>query len=67
MEVYLTDAGKAWLQEHHLQGIVWEYDVDKPFKLHGWAAEFIELTCLGIPYRMPNKIDGTPTIRKATS
>ncbi|GAH37573.1 unnamed protein product, partial [marine sediment metagenome] len=28
-------------------------DVDKPFKLQGWAAEFIELTCLGIPYRIP--------------
>ena len=27
MEVELTDVGKAWLQEHYPQGIVWEYDV----------------------------------------
>jgi len=64
MEVELTDVGKAWLQEHYPQGIVWEYDVDKPFKLQGWAAEFIELTCLGIPYRIPPDVDGKPTIRK---
>jgi len=30
------------------------------------TAEFIELTCLGIPYRIPPEIDGKPTIRKAT-
>jgi len=52
MDVYLTDVGKAWLQDHYPQGIVWEYDVDKPFRLHAWAAEFIELTYLGIPYRI---------------
>jgi len=62
MEVYPTDAGKAWIQEHHTQGIVWEYDVDKPFKLLSWASEFIELICLGIPYRIPSRIDGKPTI-----
>ena len=64
MEVVLTDVGKRWLQNHYLQGIVWEYNVDKPFKLHAWAAEFIELTCLGIPYRIPPEVDGKPTIRK---
>jgi len=66
MEVYLTDAGKTWIQEHHPQGIVWEYDVDKPFKLLSWASEFIEVTYLGIPYRIPPKVDGETTIRKAT-
>jgi len=65
MDVYLTDVGKRWLQDHYSQGIAWEYDVDKPFRLHGWAAEFIELTYLGIPYRIPPEVDGKPTIKKA--
>jgi len=65
VEVELTEAGKTWLQDHHLQGIVWEYDVDKPFRLHAWAAEFIELTCLSIPYRIPPDVDGKPTIKEA--
>jgi len=64
MEVEITDAGKDWLQEHHPQGIVWEYDPDKPFKLHGMTAEFAELTYLGIPYRIPHKVEGKTTIRK---
>ena len=66
MDVYLTDVGEAWLQEHYPQGIVWEYDVDKPFKLQGWAAEFIELTYLGVPgwIEIPSDVDGQPTIRK---
>ena len=65
MEVYLTEAGKAWMQEHHPQGIVWEYDPDKPFKLHSMAAKFVELTYHGIPYRIPPEVDGKPTISKA--
>ena len=60
MEVELTEAGKRWLQ-----GIVWEYNVDKPFRLYAWAAEFIEFTCLGIPYRIPLGVDGQPTTKKA--
>ncbi len=28
-------------------------------------AEFIELTCLGIPYRIPPDVDGKPTVKKA--
>ena len=66
MEVYLADAGKNWIQEHQLQGIVWEYDPDKPFKLHAVTAEYYELTYLGIPYRIPHKADDKPTIKKAT-
>jgi len=27
----------------------------------------VELTCPGIPYRIPPDVDGKPTIRKATS
>ena len=34
--------------------------------LVGARAEFIELTCLGIPYRIPPDVDGKPTVRKAT-
>jgi len=64
MEVYLTDAGKAWLQEHHPRGIVWEYDPDKLFKLQGWSAEFVELTYHGIPYRIPHTIDGKQTLTR---
>ena len=64
VEVELTEAGKVWMQEHHPQGIVWEYNPDKPFKLHSVAAEFIELTYLGIPYRILNKVDDKPTIKK---
>ena len=29
------------------------------------CVEFIELTCLGIPYRIPPDVDGKPTIKKA--
>jgi len=57
VDVELTDVGKAWLQDHYSQGIVWEYDVDKPFKLQGWAAEFMELTCLGIPTGFSPDVD----------
>jgi len=32
--------------------------------LVGARAEFIELTCLGIPYRIPPDVDGKPTVRK---
>jgi len=32
--------------------------------LVGARAEFIEFTCLGIPYRIPPDVDGKPTIRK---
>jgi hypothetical protein len=35
--------------------------------LIGAHAEFIELTCLGLPYRIPLGVDGQPTIRKAVS
>jgi len=38
VEVELTETGKNWLQEHHPQGIIWEYNPDKPFKLHSMAA-----------------------------
>ncbi len=41
MEVELTDVRRRWLQDHHPQGIVWDYDVDKPLRTQGWAAKFI--------------------------
>ena len=33
--------------------------------LVGAGVEFIELTHLGIPYRIPPDVDGKPTIKKA--
>jgi len=65
MEIELTEIGERWLQDHYPQGIIWEHAPDKPFKLHSMAAEFAELTYLGIPYRIPKRIDGKLTIRKA--
>jgi len=35
--------------------------------LVGARVEFIELTCLGIPYQIPPDVNGQPTIRKATT
>ena len=67
MDVYLTDVGKAWLQDHYPQGIDWKYDVDKPFKLRSITTRVIELTYLGVPYqiRIPSDVDGQPTIKKS--
>ena len=61
------DVGKAWLQEYYPQSIVCENDPDNLFNLHRVAAEFAELTYLGIPYRIPHTADGKPTVRKTTS
>ena len=66
-EVELTEAGKIWIQENHPPGIVWELNLDKPFTLHSVAAEFVELSNLGVSYRIPHEVDGKPTIRKAVS
>ena len=35
--------------------------------LVGARVEFIELTHLGVPYRIPPDIDGKPTVKKAAS
>jgi hypothetical protein len=37
------------------------------FEASGARAEFIEITHLGIPCRMPTDVDGKPTIRKKAS
>lgn len=63
-DVELTEAGKAWVQEHYPKGIVWDLNLDKPFKLHRVAAEFVELSSLGVSYRIPHRADGKPTIKK---
>ena len=62
MEIELTEISKRWFPEYHLQGIVWELNLDKPFKLHRVAAEFVELNNLGVSYRIPHTVDGKPTI-----
>jgi hypothetical protein len=66
MDVLLTDAGKAWLKDHHPKG-TWRYDVDKPFKLLSITTRYIELTYLGVPgwIEIPPDVDGQPTIKKA--
>jgi len=61
----LTEVRKRLFQEHYPQTIVWEYDVDKPFKLRSITAGVVEFTCLGIPYQVPLGVDGQPTIMKA--
>ena len=67
VQVELTESGKNWFKEHYPKGIFWEYDPDKPFKLNSVTAEFIELTYLGIPYRIPPDVDGKPTVKKASA
>ncbi len=64
MEVELTDVGKQWLKDHHPQGIVMEYDLDKPFELRSVAADFVEFTYLGVSYRIPHMANNKPTIAK---
>jgi hypothetical protein len=32
----------------------------------GARAEFMEFTCLGIPYLIPSDVEGKPIVRKAT-
>ena len=61
-EVELTEAGKTWIQENYPPGIVWELNLDKLFKLHRVAAEFVELKYMGVSYRIPHTADGKPTI-----
>lgn len=65
-KVLLTEVGKKWFTEHYPQGIVWEYDPDKPFDLRSMGANFVEVTCpMGIPYRFPVYIDGEITFHMA--
>ena len=67
IDIRLTDAGKAFMAKHYPQGIVWEYNPDGLWRLKSVSAEDIELTCqMGIPYRLPHKVDGEQTWRKET-
>ena len=63
-KVELTEVGKTWIQKHYPKGIVWDLNLEEPFKLHSVAAEFVELTYMSIPYRIPHKVGGKTTIRK---
>ncbi len=65
-EIELTEAGKTWIQNNYPQGIVWNLNLEEPFKIHRVAAEFMELSNLGVSYRIPHEVDGKPTIRKAS-
>ena len=65
-KVLLTDVGKKWFTEHYPQGIVYEYDEDKPFNLKSMGADFVDVICpLHIPYRFPIYIDGEITFNMA--
>lgn len=63
--IVLTDTGKEFMAEHYPQSTTFEYDPDGEFQLHAVAAEFVEFTCIGVPYRMPHKVDGEQTWNKA--
>ncbi len=65
-KVLLTEVGKKWFTEAYPQGIVYEYDEDKPFDLKSMGADFVEVTCpMGIPYRFPVYVDGEITFNMA--
>jgi len=65
-KVLLTKVGKEWFLKAYPQGIVYEYDVDKPFELKSMGADFVEVVCpLHIPYRFPIYIDGEITFNMA--
>ncbi|GAH45507.1 unnamed protein product [marine sediment metagenome] len=66
VKIALTEAGKKWMAEHYPQGMVYEYNLDDEFELIGMLAETVEVTCpMGIPYRIPHKVDDEKTWRKA--
>ena len=67
MKVRLTDEGKKYIMEHYPQGIVWEYDPAGEFELHSIISGrevFVELTYIGVPYRIPSEIKGQLTFEK---
>ena len=65
-KVLLTDVGKKWFTENYPQGIVYEYDPDKPFDIKSMGAHFVEVICpMGIPYRFPIYVDGEITFNMA--
>jgi len=65
VNVKLTEDGKNWIQDNYPQGIVWELNLDKPFTLHSVSDEFVELSNLGVSYRIPHEVNGKPTVKKA--
>jgi len=65
-KVLLTEVGKKWFLKAYPQGIVYEYDKNKPFDLRSMGTNFVEITCpMGIPYRLPTFIDGEITFNMA--
>jgi len=62
----LTEAGKKFMTDHYPQGIVYEYDPEGTFTLRSVGARDVELLCpMGIPYRLPHKVEGEQTWGKA--
>jgi len=64
IDIDLTDVGRKFFEDNYPQGILWEYEPHGIFTLRAIAAEFIELTYIGVPYRMPHKVDGEQTWKK---
>jgi len=64
MLVDLTDVGKKWIEENYPPGIVYEYDVDKPFGLRSLGVDTVELTFTGAPYVLPHTVEGKRTFKK---
>ncbi len=65
-KIVLTEVGKKWFTEAYPQGIVYEYDPDGTFDIKSMGADFVEVLCpMGIPYRLPTKIDEVMTWQMA--
>lgn len=66
VDIKLTETGKKFMADHYPQGIVYEYDPEGTFTLRSVGAEEVELLCpMGIPYRLPHKVEEKQTWRKA--
>lgn len=64
-DIVLTDAGKKFMADNYPPSIVWEYNPEDTFTLHSVGAADVELLCpMGIPYRLPHKMDGEHTWKK---
>ncbi len=64
--IKLTEAGKKFMTDNYPQGIIYEYEPGGLFTLRSVGAEDVELLCpMGIPYRLPHKVEGEQTWRKS--
>jgi len=58
VKIILTDPGKEWMKENYPQGIIYDYKLGDEFEIRSIGAEDVEAICpMGIPYRIPHKVD----------